>query len=347
MLKNKRFLLILFLLIVAILICFPFLNFKRQPLPTKNVILYTLGNKDSYILDITTGRTLLVAPGLAGVAWSPSGKKVLYRNVFTEEETGGLWISESDGSHLQQVFSMADYPKMRIFRALWLTDRIVLLNLVDAHNIFSYKLEVDTMNLINMGENTRFDFTTPDGDYWIQTRFEEPNRFEIASFSKVYDSTQEIRYSYSAGDRPRAAYSPDGRRLVYPADTSLAGNKGDLWVCDVDKDGFSNMRFFVNVGSYAVDYQWSPDGKTLGVLNGSVFTLLDGETGKTLKEFQIKSKLTRFWWSPDSRSIITDDINDIWKLNLETGEIRNILNHEKVKSDIPILVVDWRFVPIP
>lgn len=345
MLKNKFLLAVLFLLAVVTFISIPLFNGKKQPRPMKNALLFTLGNKNSYVLDVTTGEISLTASGLAAIAWSPSGERILYRNVFAEEWAGGLWVSESNGSNLQQVFSMADYPNMKIYRALWFTDNMLFISITDSHNGFFYSLDLNTMGLTEMNQNTVPDFISLQQKLWIQSRIENGKRIvEVASFSGVQDSTTKIDYNFYQG-LPLASYSPDGTKFVYPASASLTGNVGDLWIINVNKKGFSNPRFFANVGKG--EFHWSPDGKVLGILVDKMFKILDGETGTLLKEYPVNSRTTQFWWSPDSKSILTDDITNIWELNLATGDTKSMLNSQKVNTEIPILVVDWRLVPIP
>jgi len=295
------------------------------------------------ILNTDSGETQLVADDSAklyAIAWSPAGKKILFRDHYVKDDTGGLWVSGSDGSNLQQVFSMADYPSMKIYQALWFTDNIIFIDIVDSHNSFFYKLDINTMNLAKISQDTYPDFVSPGGDFWIQRRDQDGEWIvEVASFSGVHDSITGI--DYIVGGRA-PAYSPDGKKLVY---SDYSHDPSGLWVVNVDKKGFSDPRFFANVGQG--EFHWSPNGKVLGILVGKVFKTLDGETGALLKEYPVKSRTTRFWWSPDSASIITNDMTDIWELNLETGEAKSILNQ---KNSVPTCVgdpVDWRLIPMP
>ncbi len=348
MFSNKLKFTLIFAFLTAAIMFSCGKRFEQESEKVASEILYMqCGNVR--VLNADTEETQLVADSSAklyAIAWSPSGKKILFRDHYVKDDTGGLWVSESDGSNLQQVFSMSAYPNMKIHRALWFTDDIIFIDIIDAHTSFFYKLDINTMNLAKMNQNTVPDFTSPQQEFWLQSRIENGERVvEVASFSGTQDSTTKIDYNFYQGV-PLAAYSSDGTRFVYPASTSLAGNAGDLWIINVNKKGFSNPRFFANVGK-TDEFHWSPDGKVLGILAGKTFNVLDGETGALLKEYPVKNRTSRFWWSPDSKSIITNDITDIWELNIKTGETKSILNAE---NSVPNCVgdpVDWQLIPMP
>jgi len=122
----------------------------------------------------------------------------------------------------------------------------------------------------------------------------------------------------------KAAFSPDGTKIVYDALGSDDKN-ADIWIYDINRNLSSRITFNSNYDAYPV---WSPDGKYITFASDRGHTLdifmkkADGTGGDSLL---YRSKYTK-WpasWSSDGRYISIMSINPKTKADIGIIDLQN------------------------
>ena len=125
--------------------------FFRQPAnPPRSLLLYTNYHSPAaitnWIVDTDTGEKWEVGKGLAAWHWSPSGKYLVFHTLSPLPRQ--IWISNSDGNNLHKVLDSKDYPALEIKDFEWLTDKLIIVNVVSkAENSgFVYLLNINSLS---------------------------------------------------------------------------------------------------------------------------------------------------------------------------------------------------------
>jgi tol-pal system beta propeller repeat protein TolB len=152
-------------------------------------------------------------------------------------------------------------------------------------------------------------------------------------------------------------WSPNGQRIAFVS--SRDGGSGQLYV--MNADGSAQRRI---TRSNALDDEpaWSPDNRTLVFSStragGQARQLyrVDVETGAVVTLTRGLVRDTHPWWSADGRTIVfarvadkngngrlEDDEANIWRMNADGGEPRNLTNSQTNEGD-PALSPDGNWI---
>ncbi len=314
--------------------------FLRQPaaLP-HSLLLYTNYRSPetitNWIVDTDTGEKWEVGKGLAAWRWSPSGKCLVFHTLSPLPYQ--IWISNFDGSNLHKVLDNKDYPDLEIKGFDWLSDEIILVNVVNkAENWgYVYAFNIRSLSFGKIGKGT-FTAVSPNGKFWVQWT----DRYDLAKL----DGT-----TIPLPDYLRDFYfSPAGNKLAY----SCAGKYkfSSLCVADISTSGIANERKVTEdafVNAYGESW-WSQKRKYVGFLYFSEkdketrFRAIDVSSGTTIYDWTFPTKNARIFWSPRGDKIID------WSgllLDLKTGQVSNFF--EEIGETVPSYIVDWRMIEVP
>lgn len=164
------------------------------------------------------------------------------------------------------------------------------------------------------------------------------------------------------------AWSPDSRRLAFLSD---AAKRGQRQIYLADADGGAPRRLTSLIG-YLAHLKWSPDGKTIAVLNiadsltpvGAVeaskprtgeieehasearLVLIDVSSGTTRALSPADSYVYEFDWAPDSRQVAVisargDGDNNWWTARLQVIDCASAEVRELFRPSTQIAVPRW------
>jgi dipeptidyl aminopeptidase/acylaminoacyl peptidase len=135
-------------------------------------------------------------------------------------------------------------------------------------------------------------------------------------------STGLIEEIYSArfAHAETQCFSPDGKQIVFEADTSLDDHHPDphVFVYDLATRGVRQL----GNGAHPT---WSPDGTNIALLDRKVFYLLNPLGGERRKFFKNTYAYSALWWSPDSRFVAYNAYCCLWeslKFMADIGQLR-------------------------
>ncbi|MDD4253381.1 MAG: peptidase S9 [Methanoculleus horonobensis] len=264
--------------------------------------------------------------------WSPDGKKLL----FLSDDGGGLdlWTMNPDGTgkvRLTEGGRIVPIPGLSGYGADWSADgrRIVYTSClfddaaIQEVNLSAIRTEADIWIMDADGGNkkqlttdgdARLPLWQPQGDRIAYLADRTGNR-EIWTMQS--DGTGKTQVTFSEGSVSGYSWSPDGARIAYVV-ASPPGTLPEfsLWVIDSDGSGSEQLT----TGNWDTSPVWSPDGTRIAFRSESRDQTLwvmksDGSDlaplGPDNPAFMMQQ------WSPDGRTILVSDGNDLYAIQLE------------------------------
>ncbi|KAF5087565.1 Protein TolB [anaerobic digester metagenome] len=264
--------------------------------------------------------------------WSPDGKKLL----FLSDDGGGLdlWTMNPDGTgkvRLTEGGRIVPIPGLSGYGADWSADgrRIVYTSClfddaaIQEVNLSAIRTEADIWIMdadggnkkqLTAGGDARLPLWQPQGDRIAYLADRTGNR-EIWTMQS--DGTGKTQVTFSEGSVSGYSWSPDGARIAYVV-ASPPGTLPEfsLWVIDSDGSGSEQLT----TGNWDTSPVWSPDGTRIAFRSESRDQTLwvmksDGSDlaplGPDNPAFMMQQ------WSPDGRTILVSDGNDLYAIQLE------------------------------
>ena len=265
--------------------------------------------------------------------WSPDGKKLL----FLSDDGGGLdlWAMNPDGTgkvRLTEGGRITPSPGLSGYGADWSNDgeRIVYTSCLfenaairEGPNLSAIRTEADIWIMdadggnkkqLTTGGDARMPLWQPQGDRIAYLADRSGNR-EIWTMQS--DGTGQTQVTFSEGNVSGYSWSPDGARIAYV----VAAPPGtlpefSLRVIDSDGSGFEQLT----TGNWDTSPVWSPDGARIAFRSESRNQALwvvesDGSGLASLGPDNPTYMMQQ--WSPDGRTIVVSDGNDLHTIQLE------------------------------
>jgi len=317
-----------------------YLFFRQSATPPRSLLLYTNYQSPetitNWIVDTDTGEKWEVGKGLATRGWSPSGKYLAFHTLSPAPIE--IWVSDNIGGEIRQVFDSRKYPDLEIKGYDWLTDEIILANVVSKTENYGlvYSLNINTLFFERLNKGN-FASLSLNGKWWIQWTGQH---YEIADLSgRVVPISDNLSEYY---------FTPNGEWIAYSC--AGEGEYSSLCVANISITGIVNEHKFVDLRTYLYAFgemQWSPDGKFFGFLcspnkTETRFCAIDGSDGSITYDWTYPSKTTRIFWSPRGDKIIDWDG---LLLDLKTGQVSNFF--AEIGETTPSYIVDWRLIEMP
>lgn len=229
--------------------------------------------------------------------------------------------------------------------------QIVFLSSRDLFSIDMYLADAETgeikKKLVEMAVDPHFEslkFIRSSGSWDA-----EGDRFVFAAVSrgqpvltildvKEIEKIKEVKFP-KLGEILNPTWSPDGRYIAFSA---LEGGLTDLYLYDLDRDSLEKLTDDPFADLHP---SWAPDGNSIAFVTDRFSTdltlleigyyelaLLDPESRdiQRVKAFSGPKNINPEW-APDSKSLffVSDQngISDIYRINLETGDITQITSH--------------------
>jgi len=336
----------IFILIIAIALSVVSISaylFLRQPItPSSSFLLYTNYQSPetitNWIVDTDTGKKWEVGKGLATGGWSPLGNHLFYYTLLPLPTE--IWVSDSDGGNLHQVFDSRNYPDLEIKDLDWLSDKTIIVNVFDIkdNHAYVYLLDISALTF-EMQNPGRFMRVSPNGQFWVQWTGQD--EYHLTDLDKNL-----TRLSILASDF--YFFSPDGNQWAYFCDRQESSSS--VCIADVGINGVTNEHKIADVETpvRTLDMWWSQDGKYIGIqtynrsTNETRFRAIDISDGSIVYDWTFPTITTRNFWSPHNDKII--DFDGLL-LNLKTGEVRNFF--QDINETVPSYIVDWRMIEVP
>jgi len=268
--------------------------------------------------------------------WSPDGKKLL----FLSDDGGGLdlWTMNPDGTgrvRLTEGGRITPSPGLSGYGADWSSDgrRIVYTSCLfenaaiqegsPAVNLSAIRTEADIWIMdadggnkkqLTSGGDARLPLWQPQGDRIAYLADRTGNR-EIWTMQS--DGTGKTQVTFSEGSVSGYSWSPDGARIAYVV-ASPPGTLPEfsLWVIDSDGSGSEQLT----TGNRDTSPVWSPDGTRIAFRSESRDRALwvmksDGSGLAPLGPDNPAYMMHQ--WSPDGRTIVVSDGNNLYAIPLE------------------------------
>jgi len=318
-----------------------YLFFRQPATPPHSLLLYTNYQSPetitNWIVDIDTGEKWEVGQGLKAWRWSPSGKYLMFYTLSPLPRQ--IWISDFDGSNLRKAFDNQDYPDLEIKDFDWLTDDMIIVNVIKGAQSFAYLLDTNTLAFGQIPDSSGFIKVSPSSQFWVEFNIQD-------------------KYSLFILDRKRTqipqielwdpVFSPSGGRVAYSC--AGEGKFSSLCVSDISVAGITNEHKFLDMRDdlYAFgEMKWSPSGTYFGFLcspnrTETRFCAIDGSDGSVVYDWAFPTKDTRIFWSPRGDKII-DWVGLL--LDLKTGQVSNFF--AEIGETTPSYIVDWRMIEVP
>lgn len=282
--------------------------------------------------------------------WSPSGKYISFYTYIPNVTINTIWISDSLGNDLRQIFDSKDYPDIKIRDFRWLTDKIILMNTLDNSNktgyVYTLNVETGAFNVFDKGYVVS---AAPQGKIWLHGSVNSANTIDYYIMNLKGEKTLT---SLETIDIEFYFFSPDGKSWAYfcERDETFYLN---LCLTNVSVNGIENERKILGEKrepdtQNAQYMRWSQDEKYIGfhIYNQNIkenrFLAIDTATGATIYDWVYPTKTYSDIWSPRNDQVI--DQNGIL-LDLKTGQVNNFF--EQINETAPSYVVDWRMIEIP
>lgn len=341
--RNRIITIIIVTFIILAIGTAAYLALRQSANPPHSLLLYrsrlSRETTTNWIVDTDTGERWEVGKGLAAWHWSPSGKYLMFYTVSPLPRQ--IWISDFDGSNLRKVLDNQDYPELEIKDFEWLSDELIIVNVVSkAENSgFVYLLNINSLSFERLNTGN-FLQVSPNGKFWVQ--WTNQDNYHLMDLSKklsplTLNLVSDLYF-----------FSPDGNQWAYFCDRKESSSS--LCLADVDINGVKNEHKITDVETPIVglDIWWSQDGKYIGIqtynrsTNETRFRSIDVSNGITAYDWIFPTKDTRNLWSPRGDKII--DWGGLL-LDLKTGQVSNFF--AEIGETIPSYVVDWRMIEVP
>lgn len=268
--------------------------------------------------------------------WSPDGEKLL----FLSDDRGGLdlWTMNPDGTgkvRLTEGGRIVPIPGLSGYGADWSSDgkRIVYTSCLfenaaiqegpPAVNLSAIRTEADIWIMdadggnkkqLTTGGDARLPLWQPQGDRIAYLVDRSGNR-EIWTMQS--DGTGKTQVTFSEASVSGYSWSPDGARIAYVV-ASPHGTLPEfsLWVINSDGSGSEQLT----TGNRDRSPVWSPDGTRIAFRSESRDRALwvmksDGSGLAPLGPDNPAYMMQQ--WSPDGRTIVVSDGNDLYAIQLE------------------------------
>ena len=320
-----------------------YLFFRQPATPPHSLLLYT--NYPSpetianWIVDTDTGEKWEVGKGLASGGWSPSGNHMFYYTLLPLPTE--IWVSDSDGSNLHQVFDSRNYPDLEVKDFAWLSNKTIIINVFNIKDNHAYVYLLDTSTLTFEIQNPgRFMRVSPNGKFWVQ--WTSQDNYHLMDLDK---NTTPLTLNLVSD---LYFFSPDGNRWAYFCNRKESSSS--LCLADVSMNGITNEHKIADVETPVVtlDIWWSQNGKYLGIqtynrsTNETRFRAIDISNGSIVYDWAFPTKTTRNFWSPRGDKII--DFDGLL-LDLKTGQVSNFF--ADINEPISSYIVDWKMIEVP
>jgi tricorn protease len=195
----------------------------------------------------------------------------------------------------------------------------------DAENIvfenagFIYVLNTQTKAYKKVDIQINNDLLHARSDYkdfskWMRSAWLSPEgkRLAVSARGEVFSVPVEEGITYNLTQNPGAhdrdaVWSPDGKYIAFLSDAT-----GEYEIYLYENETGTTRQLTKNAETYKYDLKWSPDSKKI-LWNDRKLKLqyVDVESGKiVLVKYGNFMPIQNFEWSPDSRWIVFDDIND-------------------------------------
>ncbi|MDK2989280.1 MAG: TolB protein [Methanoculleus sp.] len=256
--------------------------------------------------------------------WSPDGEKLL----FLSGDEGGLdlWTMNPDGTgkvRLTEGGRIVPIPGLSGYGADWSADggRIVYTLCLFDNAAIRTEADIwimdgdggDKQQLTSDGD-ARLPLWQPQGDRIAYLADRSGNR-EIWTMQS--DGTGEIQVTFSEGNVSGYSWSPDGTRIAYVV-AAPPGTRPEfsLWVINSGGSGSEQLT----TGNWDKSPVWSPDGTRIAFRSESRDRALwvmesDGSGLAPLDPDNPAYMMQQ--WSPDGRTIVVSDGNDLYAIQLE------------------------------
>jgi Tol biopolymer transport system component len=273
------------------------------------------GRYDIDVMDADGGaRRTLVRGGFMPV-WSPDGRKIAFRRGSGFLAPGEIHVMNADGSGqrklTRQVASNASYA--------WSPDgrKIAFARQIDAGivsgrqrvSIEIYVMNADGSGLRNLTHSPEHDFSpawSPDGReiVFVRSRATLPwsGPPNVPGDEEIYvmnaDGSDQRNLTRTPGSDWSAAWSPDGREIVFVSSRGPAIQRG-YGIYLMDADG-SHLRRLVRNGGKDPAPAWSPDGRKIAFTGRGESIYLIGADGDGMKRLT-QARQMMDWvpvWSP-------------------------------------------------
>ncbi|UYU18143.1 MULTISPECIES: LpqB family beta-propeller domain-containing protein [Methanoculleus] len=264
--------------------------------------------------------------------WSPDGKKLLFLS------DGGrgldLWTMNPDGTgrvRLTEGGRIVPIPGLSGYGADWNTDgkRIVYTSClfddaaIQEVNLSAIRTEADIWIMDADGGNkkqlttdgdARLPLWQPQGDRIAYLADRSGNR-EIWTMQS--DGTGKTQVTFSEGSVSEYSWSPDGTRIAYVV-ASPPGTLPEFSLRIINSDGSGSEQ--LTTGNRDTSPVWSPDGTRIAFRSESRDRALwvmksDGSGLAPLGPDNPAYMMQQ--WSPDGRTIVVSDGNDLYAIPLE------------------------------
>ena len=249
--------------------------------------LWTMNPDGTGKVRLTEGGCIVPIPGLSGYGadWSGDGKRIVYTSCLF------------DDAAIQEGPPAVNLSAIRTEANIWIMD-------ADGGN----KKQLTT------GGDARRPLWQPQGDRIAYLADRSGNR-EIWTMQS--DGTGKTQVTFSEGSVSGYSWSPDGTRIAYVV-ASPPGTLPEFSLRVIDSDGSGSEQ--LTTGNRDKSPVWSPDGtrivfrsesrdRALWVMksNGSDLAPLDPDNPAYMMQ----------QWSPDGRTIVVSDGNDLSAIQLE------------------------------
>ncbi len=264
--------------------------------------------------------------------WSPDGKKLL----FLSDDGGGLdlWTMNPDGTgkvRLTEGGRIVPIPGLSGYGADWSADgrRIVYTSClfddaaIQEVNLSAIRTEADIWIMDADGGNkkqlttdgdARLPLWQPQGDRIAYLADRTGNR-EIWTMQS--DGTGKTQVTFSEGSVSGYSWSPDGARIAYVV-ASPPGTLPEFSLRIINSDGSGSEQ--LTTGNRDTSPVWSPDGTRIAFRSESRDRALwvmksDGSGLAPLGPDNPAYMMHQ--WSPDGRTIVVSNGNDLYAIPLE------------------------------